>query len=134
MVSIGFRFFWATATEHSKLPSLWLLQNMRRQSPPGDFNRDGHLDFAAAADGATIITLGNGDGTFTGGGVGFTPPGDIAIATGEFHADGLLDLVVANSQDMPGVGQLNRPFAAEKFKRREFNKEPYKDRTNDLAL
>ena len=70
----------------------------------GDFNRDGKTDVAvlisqeatAASDGVLIL-LGNGDGTFTAGATYPVGPYAQSIAAGDFHGDGKLDLVVADS-------------------------------------
>lgn len=69
----------------------------------GDVNNDGFLDLVTAygtSGSAGVFTvLGNGDGTFspTGTAQPFTATGfPVAIATGDFNADGLLDVVTAN--------------------------------------
>jgi hypothetical protein len=72
-----------------------------------DFNKDGHLDLAAAGSstlyGAGVyILLGNGDGTFQ------TPAPYVvgtvmSIAVGDLNGDGNLDLVTANDDDTVGV-------------------------------
>jgi hypothetical protein len=61
----------------------------------GDFNRDGKLDFAVAANSLQVF-LGNGDGTFQ-------PPANYLTGTGAFYVsaadlnhDGKLDLVVTD--------------------------------------
>jgi hypothetical protein len=69
----------------------------------GDFNHDGKPDLVETSDfdNAVYIYLGNGDGTFT------PAPGSpvtvgnfpVAVRTGDFNLDGLLDLVVANAGD-----------------------------------
>ncbi len=75
----------------------------------GDFNADGKLDLAVVnqADSTVSIFLGNGDGTFcppTCGTVSAkadlqTGKGPVAITTGDFNADGRLDLAVVNQAD-----------------------------------
>jgi hypothetical protein len=67
----------------------------------GDFNGDGNLDlvilgYSEPTNGYASILLGDGTGGFT---VGSSPPvGDapLAVAVGDFNADGKLDLAVAN--------------------------------------
>jgi len=63
-----------------------------------DFNGDGKLDLAIAANGVTIL-LGNGDGTFTLSPGSPIPAGSApdAIAVADFNGDGKLDLAVANN-------------------------------------
>ena len=61
----------------------------------GDFNNDGNLDFAVAANTPNPVYFGNGDGTFTGP----TLLGDdisLGVAAGRFDNDGRIDLVFAN--------------------------------------
>jgi Big-like domain-containing protein/VCBS repeat protein/centrosomal CEP192-like protein len=65
----------------------------------GDFNGDGNLDFVAADENGTDLTilLGNGDGTFT---LGTTPPAvpyGTSVGAGDFNEDGKLDLAIADS-------------------------------------
>jgi hypothetical protein len=70
----------------------------------GDFNGDGKLDLAVAnADNDSVyILLGNGDGTFAQP-LDTPVPGDasggIAIATGDFNEDGILDLAITTGRD-----------------------------------
>jgi uncharacterized protein (TIGR03437 family) len=71
----------------------------------GDFNHDGHTDFAVAGSGyitsgspAISIWLGNGDGTFQSPTRIPAPVGAFALATGDFNGDGKLDLAVLVSQ------------------------------------
>jgi hypothetical protein len=66
-----------------------------------DFNRDGKLDIAAT-DSSTFVHLfiGSGDGTFQSGityNPGHLEPSGLAV--GDFNADGIVDLAVANSFD-----------------------------------
>jgi len=62
----------------------------------GDFNHDGKLDLAAAANGGMYIFLGNGNGSFANPvtyGNGF-----FKVFAADFNSDGNLDLVTSNSQ------------------------------------
>jgi uncharacterized repeat protein (TIGR01451 family) len=70
----------------------------------GDFDGDGILDIAVANAGSTgaggvSILLGNGDGTFTLRSSLNTGSGPFALTTGDFNADGHLDLAVSNTND-----------------------------------
>jgi hypothetical protein len=65
----------------------------------GDFNGDGKLDVAVVDGGGLVISLGNGDGTFTQAtgspiqvGHSFS-----AIVAGDFNGDGKLDIAVADA-------------------------------------
>ena len=62
----------------------------------GDFNGDGHPDFAIPTSlGPVIIMLGHGDGTFQqGASISAIEP--FGAVTGDFNGDGKLDLAVAN--------------------------------------
>ncbi len=69
----------------------------------GNFTNSGHLDLAVVNSGTNSVSifLGNGDGTFTAAPTptlttGTTP---VAIASGDFNADGHLDLAVVNQAD-----------------------------------
>jgi len=64
----------------------------------GDFNADGKLDVAVSDGGGVVVSLGNGDGTFTpargspvSAGIGLT-----AIIAADFNGDGKLDLALAD--------------------------------------
>jgi len=64
----------------------------------GDFNGDGKLDVAVVGGGGLVISLGNGDGTFTQTAsspiqVGY---GLSSIVAGDFNGDGKLDLAVTD--------------------------------------
>ncbi len=67
----------------------------------GDFNHDGRLDLAVAADccpnGGVSILLGNGDGTFHQAANYAAGVGPVSIVTADFNRDGNLDLAVASS-------------------------------------
>lgn len=68
----------------------------------GDFNRDGHEDLAIAnignISGNTVSILsGNGDGTFQPPIYYSTGVDPIAVITGDFNADGWLDLAAVNN-------------------------------------
>lgn len=72
----------------------------------GDFNGDGKLDVAMAGAGTTnypdagvVVSLGNGDGTFTQASSSPMPLGHSlsSIVTGDFNGDGKLDLAVTDS-------------------------------------
>lgn len=63
-----------------------------------DFNGDGKLDIASAAEGNNIVRvlIGNGDGTFKPRMQYATGTQPIALVQGDFNGDGHLDLAVAN--------------------------------------
>lgn len=72
----------------------------------GDFNGDGKLDVAIAGSGSTmypdsgvVISLGNGDGTFTqpNGSPMYLGQSLTAVTAGDFNGDGKLDLAVTDS-------------------------------------
>jgi hypothetical protein len=79
----------------------------------GDFNGDGHPDYAVPQNGSTsgggggvAILLGSGNGTFTNGtflttASTFTPT---SVVVGDFNGDGKQDLAVLNAQ---GTGSVN---------------------------
>jgi hypothetical protein len=75
----------------------------------GDFNRDGHMDFVVANGGTDDLWLylGNGDGTFQLPRIipltkGLTP---VYLATADLRGNGILDLIVAES-DTSTIGVL----------------------------
>ena len=62
----------------------------------GEFDGDGKVDlFFGQSVGAVLFKPGNGDGTFGAGFKKFTAPNPVALATGDFNADGKLDLASA---------------------------------------
>lgn len=64
----------------------------------GDFNGDGKLDVAVAGGEDVLISLGNGDGSFTQTNGSPVPVGHgfSAIVAGDFNGDGKLDLAMAD--------------------------------------
>lgn len=81
----------------------------------GDFNGDGHADLAiggvrlAGSGGELQVLLGNGSGVFNDGGA--FPAGEApgALATGDFNADGILDIAASDfllqsALVLPGAG------------------------------
>ncbi len=65
----------------------------------GDFNGDGKLDLAVAADDGLELLAGNGDGTFqppVSSPAGSSP---IALAIGQFDGTGVTDAAIASTQD-----------------------------------
>jgi hypothetical protein len=69
----------------------------------GDFNHDGNADLVATSgyDNTVIVLLGHGDGTFSPANGSPVPVGSFpqAVKIGDFNADGLQDLAVANAKD-----------------------------------
>ena len=62
----------------------------------GDFNRDGHPDFAIPTSlGPVIIMLGHGDGTFQQG-PSISAAQPFGAVAGDFNGDGILDLATGN--------------------------------------
>ena len=74
----------------------------------GDFNNDGYSDIATGLDSAVTVLLGNPDGTFQAGVQSSAGANVVSIQTGDFNADGNLDLVVANTDSVlkPAVSIL----------------------------
>ena len=80
----------------------------------GDFNRDGHLDFAhvdysGGGAGHVSVFLGNGDGTFQAPATYATGNGPDGLALADVNGDGIPDLIVANDTGssisvLPGNG------------------------------
>jgi hypothetical protein len=73
------------------------VSNLSLSVVTGDFNEDGHADFAATAnyDGVVVVALGAGDGTFTTQPyLGGAEPYD--LVTADVNQDGITDLVVGN--------------------------------------
>ncbi|HET6218438.1 MAG TPA: FG-GAP-like repeat-containing protein [Acidobacteriaceae bacterium] len=73
----------------------------------GDFNGDGHLDYAVPANsGSVFILLGKGDGTFTTGTAITTasPFEPTSVVVGDFNGDGNQDLAVLSAN---GIGSVN---------------------------
>ncbi len=69
----------------------------------GDFNKDGHLDIAMAAEGGIVLLFGNGDGTFRSADlydVG-QPVGGTAVA--DFNNDGFPDIAVTLPAPVPRI-------------------------------
>ena len=67
----------------------------------GDFNHGGHMGLTIEEfqNNAAVVLLGNGDGTFVSSSAAFAnAPGmpTSAIGTGDFNADGNLDLAITN--------------------------------------
>lgn len=67
----------------------------------GDFNNDGHQDFAVANKSSHFVSicLGNGDGTFSlGANADVGDPYGFSIAVGDFNGDGDHDLAVSHAE------------------------------------
>jgi hypothetical protein len=75
---------------------------------PGDFNRDGKMDYITAdSDSNSVsVVLGNGDGTFFDIGPGVNSKGQFSLqmVTADFNHDGLPDLALANSGVIGALG------------------------------
>jgi sugar lactone lactonase YvrE len=73
----------------------------------GDFNGDGHLDYAVPTNaGPIVILLGTGNGTFTNGTSILTvPPFEpTSLVVGDFNGDGKQDIAVLSAA---GIGSVN---------------------------
>ncbi len=69
----------------------------------GDFNHDGHLDFAATDQNETVsVFINNGDGGFAPQVMYAGTPWANQVATGDFNGDGYVDIAVADGRPSCG--------------------------------